>query len=49
MIAERESEIREIEEGIHELNTIFRDLGTIVVEQGDMLGARLIPFRLHKD
>jgi hypothetical protein len=41
MIAERENEIREIEEGIHELNTIFRDLGTIVVEQGGMLGEYL--------
>lgn len=44
MIAEREGEIREIESGIHELNEIFRDLGTIVVEQGGMLGELLRPF-----
>lgn len=34
LIEEREHEIREIEVGIHELNQIFRDLGTIVQEQG---------------
>ncbi|EGG01225.1 uncharacterized protein MELLADRAFT_92662 [Melampsora larici-populina 98AG31] len=34
LIEEREAEIREIETGIHELNEIFRDLGTIVQEQG---------------
>lgn len=38
MIAEREAEIREIETGIHELNDIFRDLGTIVTEQGGLIG-----------
>lgn len=37
LIQERESEIREIETGIHELNEIFRDLGTLVIEQGAML------------
>ncbi|WWD15826.1 hypothetical protein CI109_100250 [Kwoniella shandongensis] len=37
LIAERESEIREIETGIHELNDIFRDLGTMVVEQGGLI------------
>lgn len=37
LIQERESEIREIETGIHELNEIFRDLGTLVIEQGGML------------
>ncbi|EIW69616.1 hypothetical protein TREMEDRAFT_30655, partial [Tremella mesenterica DSM 1558] len=37
LIAEREAEIREIESGIHELNDIFRDLGTIVVEQGGLI------------
>ncbi|KAG8998608.1 hypothetical protein FRB95_013171 [Tulasnella sp. JGI-2019a] len=37
LIREREGEIREIETGIHELNEIFRDLGTLVVEQGSML------------
>ena len=40
LIAEREAEIREIESGIHELNDIFRDLGTIVSEQGGLIGAR---------
>ena len=38
LIQEREDEIREIESGIHELSEIFRDLGTLVTEQGGMLG-----------
>jgi t-SNARE complex subunit (syntaxin) len=38
LIHEREAEIREIETGIHELSEIFRDLGTLVHEQGGMLG-----------
>lgn len=38
MIVQREEEIREIESGITELNEIFRDLGTMVYEQGSMLG-----------
>ncbi|KAI5117990.1 hypothetical protein M0805_004487 [Coniferiporia weirii] len=37
LIQEREEEIREIESGIHELSEIFRDLGTLVSEQGGML------------
>ncbi|KAF8506324.1 t-SNARE [Gautieria morchelliformis] len=37
LIHEREAEIREIETGIHELSEIFRDLGTLVSEQGGML------------
>ncbi|KAG0086209.1 hypothetical protein BGZ93_007140 [Podila epicladia] len=37
MIVQREEEIREIEHGITELNEIFRDLGTMVNEQGSML------------
>ncbi|PCH40434.1 t-SNARE [Wolfiporia cocos MD-104 SS10] len=37
VIHEREAEIREIETGIHELSEIFRDLGTLVQEQGGML------------
>lgn len=37
IIQEREAEIREIETGIHELSEIFRDLGTLVQEQGGML------------
>ncbi|KZO96880.1 t-SNARE [Calocera viscosa TUFC12733] len=37
LIAEREQDIQEIETGIHELNEIFRDLGSLVVEQGGML------------
>ena len=40
LIQEREAEIREIETGIHELHEIFRDLGTIVQEQGEMLGSQ---------
>lgn len=38
LIQERESEIREIETGIHELAEIFRDLGTLVEQQGGMVG-----------
>lgn len=46
LIQEREAEIREIETGIHELSEIFRDLGTLVQEQGGMLGGvRLFLFR----
>ncbi|KAF9424982.1 hypothetical protein BGZ94_007948 [Podila epigama] len=37
MIVQREDEIREIEQGITELNEIFRDLGAMVHEQGGML------------
>ena len=40
LIQEREAEIREIETGIHELHEIFRDLGTIVLEQGEMIGSK---------
>jgi hypothetical protein len=40
LIQEREDEIREIETGIHELHEIFRDLGTIVQGQGEMLGSQ---------
>ena len=40
LIQEREDEIREIETGIHELHEIFRDLGTIVLEHGEMLGSQ---------
>ncbi|KAG5650482.1 hypothetical protein H0H81_012108 [Sphagnurus paluster] len=38
LIQEREDEIREIESGMHELAEIFRDLGTLVGEQGEMIG-----------
>lgn len=38
LIAERESEIRDIESGIHELNDIFRDIGAIVEQQGGLVG-----------
>ena len=41
LIEEREQEIQGIEQGIVELNEIFRDLGTIVTEQGSLLG---LPF-----
>ncbi|KAK9467256.1 t-SNARE [Lipomyces arxii] len=37
LIAEREVEIQGIEQGISELNEIFRDLGTMVTEQGVMI------------
>ncbi|KAN0087672.1 t-SNARE [Tylopilus felleus] len=37
LIREREVEIQEIETGIHELAEIFRDLGTLVNQQGGML------------
>ncbi len=38
LIQEREAEIREIETGIHEITEIFRDLGTLVDQQGTMIG-----------
>jgi syntaxin 7 len=38
LIEEREHEIQGIEQGITELNEIFKDLATIVTEQGSMLG-----------
>lgn len=37
LINEREDDIRQIEQGISELNEIFRDLGTMVTEQGHMI------------
>ncbi|KAJ3766841.1 t-SNARE [Lentinula raphanica] len=37
LIQEREEDIREIEAGVHELAEIFRDLGTLVHQQGGML------------
>ncbi|SRR6266550_4496178 len=45
LIQEREAEIREIETGIHELSEIFRDLGTLVNQQGSMIGR----YRTRKD
>ncbi|KAI1005679.1 hypothetical protein K3495_g2538 [Podosphaera aphanis] len=37
LIMEREAEIRNIEQGVTELNELFRDVAHIVSEQGDML------------
>lgn len=37
LIIEREGEIRQIEQSVGELNELFRDVATIVREQGDML------------
>ncbi|KAI9867202.1 MAG: hypothetical protein M1813_009480 [Trichoglossum hirsutum] len=37
LIIEREQEIRVIEQSVSELNELFRDLGTIVTEQGEQL------------
>ncbi|KAJ3043802.1 hypothetical protein HDV00_004210 [Rhizophlyctis rosea] len=37
LIAEREEDLKEIERSILEVNEIFRDLGTLVTEQGHML------------
>ncbi|KAG5355382.1 Syntaxin PEP12 [Yarrowia sp. C11] len=37
LISEREEEIRNIEQGIEELNEIFSDLGTIVTQQGTIV------------
>ncbi|KAG9237586.1 putative syntaxin PEP12 [Amylocarpus encephaloides] len=37
LIVEREAEIRNIEQGVTELNELFRDVAHIVTEQGDML------------
>ena len=47
LIEERETEIQGIEHGIQELNEIFRDLATIVVEQGTLIGRQsLVPVML---
>jgi hypothetical protein len=45
LIQERESEIRDIESGIHELHEIFRDINTLVLQQGDQLGTHPLPPR----
>ena len=37
LIIEREGEIRQIEQSVGELNELFRDVATIVREQGDQL------------
>ena len=37
MIVEREAEIRNIEQGVSELNELFRDVAHIVSEQGEQL------------
>lgn len=39
MIQEREGEIEQIEQGIVELNQIFKDIGTLVTEQQSFVGA----------
>lgn len=39
LLHERESEIANIQHGITEINAIFRDLGTLVTQQGDQLDA----------
>lgn len=46
LIQEREEDIREIEAGVHELATIFRDLGVLVNQQGGMIGMSM-PFATH--
>lgn len=37
MVLERESEIQNIEQGVNEINMIFKDLGTLVSQQGAQL------------
>ena len=49
LIEEREVEIQGIEQGILELAEIFRDLATIVVEQGSMIGELLSVAPANKD
>lgn len=44
LIEEREQAIQGIEQGITELNEIFKDLATIVVEQGSLLGTSFSGF-----
>lgn len=46
LIEEREQEIQGIEMGINELNEIFKDLATIVMEQGTVLGISALGFLL---
>ena len=48
IIEERENEIFVIEQGITELNEIFRDLGTIVGEQQNLLGNKRVLFCVAK-
>lgn len=45
LISEREGEIQGIEQGITELNEIFRDLGMLVNEQES--GIRKLPSRFY--
>ena len=42
LIQEREREIIEIEHGIHELSEMFDSLGTLMVQQGGMIGASFL-------
>ncbi len=44
LIEEREQEIQDIEMGINELNEIFKDIATIITEQGTVLG--ILPSRI---
>jgi syntaxin 7 len=37
LIVERESEIRNIEQSVSELNELFRDVATMISDQGNML------------
>jgi hypothetical protein len=46
LIEEREQEIQGIEMGINELNEVFKDLATIIVEQGTVLGILTLSFFL---
>jgi syntaxin 7 len=49
LIEERETEIQGIEQGIQELNEIFRDLATIVTEQGTLIGTFICTDRADLD
>ncbi len=39
LIIEREGEIRQIEQSVGELNELFRDVATLVRDQGDIIDA----------
>ncbi|CAB3989694.1 syntaxin-7-like isoform X1 [Paramuricea clavata] len=44
LIEERERAIRQLESDIMDVNEIFRDLGTMIHEQGEMIGKESISF-----
>lgn len=48
LIQEREGEIEQIEQGIVELNQIFKDIGTLVNDQQSFVGSSCAPLHLAR-